>query len=188
MQISPDGSTIITGGLQDIENDDRFGWFIRLWDAATGKYKTTLVDDRNRGGGPISFAYSPDGGTIAAVTIAAGGNWGIGLWNAVTGEHKTVLLEKAALVDYDYIVGVENLAYSPDGNIIATWRNYGHEIHLWDSATGSHKTTLRHIDTGFGCYIGSFTYSPDSKTIATMSPRQSVFVGCRHRRVQNYTH
>ena len=50
--VRPDGSTIITGGLQDIKNDGHFGWFIRLWDATTGKYKTILVDDRNRGGGP----------------------------------------------------------------------------------------------------------------------------------------
>ena len=162
--VSPDGSTIITEGLQDIEHDDYFGSFIRVWDATIGSYKATLVDDRNRSGGPISVSYSPD-----SKIIAAGGNWGIWLWDAVTGEHKIALVDKATLVDHGYIVGVENLAYSPDSKTIATWKNYGHEVHLWDSATGSHKTTLRHIDSGFGCYIGSFTYSPDGKTIATKS-------------------
>ena len=106
--ISPDGSTLITEGLQHIENADHCGQFIRLWDATTGEYKTTLVDDGNSGGGP--FAISPDG-----KTIAAGGNSGISLWDVVTGEHKVVLVDKATLVNCEYIVGVDNLAYSPDG-------------------------------------------------------------------------
>ena len=162
--VSPDGSTIITQGLQYIENDGHFGRFTRLWDATTGKYKTTLVDDRNRGG-PISFAYSPD-----SKTIAIGGNWGISLWDVVTGEHKVVLVDEATLVDHGYIVGVENLAYSPDDETIATWKDYGQEVHLWDGATGAHKTTLGHIDSGFGCHLEGFIYSPDGSTIATKSP------------------
>ena len=162
--VSPDGSTIITQGLQYIENDGHFGRFTRLWDATTGKYKTTLVDDRNRGG-PISVAYSPD-----SKTIAIGGNWGISLWDVVTGEHKVVLVDEATLVDHGYIVGVENLAYSPDDETIATWKDYGQEVHLWDGATGAHKTTLGHIDSGFGCHLEGFIYSPDGSTIATKSP------------------
>ena len=162
--VSPDGSTIITQGLQYIENDGHFGRFTRLWDATTGKYKTTLVDDRNRGG-PISFAYSPD-----SKTIAIGGNWGISLWDVVTGEHKVVLVDEATLVDHGYIVGVENLAYSPDDETIATWKDYRQEVHLWDGATGAHKTTLGHIDSGFGCHLEGFIYSPDGSTIATKSP------------------
>ena len=162
--VSPDGSTIITKGSQWIENDDHFGSFIRLWDAITGKYKITLVDGRNSSSPIRNFACNPDG-----KTIAVGEDGGIGLWNVATGERKTVLVDKATLVDHEYIVGVENLAYSPDGNTIATWQDYRQEVHLWDSATGEHKATLRHIDSGFGCHLESFTYSPDSKTIATKS-------------------
>ena len=163
--ISSDGSTIITAGLQDIENDDHFGRFIRLWDVTTGKYRATLVDERNCGSGIISFTISPDG-----KTIAAGGNSGISLWDVITGEHKVVLVDKATLVNREYIVGVDNLAYSPDGKTIATWKDYRQEVYLWDSVTGEHKITLRHIDSGFVRPLESFTYSPDGKTIVTKSP------------------
>ena len=83
---------------------------------------------------------------------------------------KVVLVDEATLVDHGYIVGVENLAYSPDDETIATWKDYGQEVHLWDGATGAHKTTLGHIDSGFGCHLEGFIYSPDGSTIATKSP------------------
>ena len=162
--VSPDGSTIITQGLQDIENDDHFGRFIRLWDATTGKYKTTLVDDRNSGDPISNFACNPDG-----KAIAVGENGGIWLRDIVTGERKVVLVDETTLVGYGYNFGVGNLTYSPDGKTIATWKNYEQEVHLWDGATGVHKTTLRYIDSGFGCYLESLTYSPNGKTIATKS-------------------
>ncbi len=168
--VSPDGSTLITKGTQRIENIDHFGQFIRLWDATTGEYKTTLIDDRNSGGGFISFAYSPDGSTIAV-----GEDRGIWLPDVVTGERKIVLVDDTTLVDHGYNFGIENLVYSPDGKTMATWKNYGHEVHLWDSATGTHKTTLRHINSDLGCYIEDFAYSPDGKTIATKS-RKNVYL------------
>ena len=75
-------------------------------------------------------------------------------------------------VDNKYIIGVVNLAHSPDGNTIATWQESPEEVHLWDSATEAHKTTLIHIDSGFGRYLKSLTYSPDGKTIATQSYKE----------------
>ena len=128
---SLDGSTIITAGLQDIENDDHFGRFIRLWDATTGKYKITLVDDRDSGGPISNFACNPDG-----KTIAVGEDGGIWLRDTGTGERKIVLVDETTLVGHGYNFGIGNLTYSPDGKTIATWKNYEQEVHLWDGATG----------------------------------------------------
>ena len=56
---SPDGSTIATGAEH---HNDRT---VRLWDAATGKRKTTLIHTHC----VLGFVYSPDGSTVKFMLI-----------------------------------------------------------------------------------------------------------------------
>ena len=56
---SPDGSTIATGAEH---HNDRT---VRLWDAATGKRKTTLIHTHC----VLGFVYSPDGSTITTSAV-----------------------------------------------------------------------------------------------------------------------
>lgn len=143
---SPDGRIIAAkvGHRRSIGRS--FKYSVYLWDAATGKYISTLTQDLH---GIYSFAYSPDSKTIATGTYKE-----VHLWDAATSEHKTTLTGHTG--------SIENIAYSPDGKIIVTSGGRFHkEVHLWDAATGGHKTMLTDGSGGV-----SVAYSPDGKTIA----------------------
>ena len=79
--------------------------------------------------------------------------------DAATGEHKRTL-------SHDGIV--LSVAFSPDGNIIASAR--GQEVQLWDTVTGTYQRTL----TGHTKSIKSVAFSPDGNTIATGSYDKTV--------------
>ena len=151
---SPDGQTIATARKPDNT--------AYLWDAATGKPKGTL--ERIGRGSIKSFVYSPDGQTIATA-----GGWNdntVQLWDAQTGAHKTTLT--------GHTKQVNSVAYSPDGNIIASGGTDG-TVRLWDVTTGKHKAALK--DTSWINYllpwlnapVNSVAYSPDGNTVATAS-------------------
>ena len=104
---SPNGNTIATGGGYD-DN------IVRLFEADTGKLKTTLkrpIED------VTCIAYSPDGNTI--VTGTRNGN--VQLWEATTGQHKTNFTGHTA---------VTSVVYSHDGKTIASENTDGTVI-LW---------------------------------------------------------
>jgi WD40 repeat protein len=60
--------------------------------------------------------------------------------------------------------GIRDVAYSPDGSLIATASGDGTAI-LWDAATGSRILTL----IGHSSGIFSLAFSPDGKLLATGS-------------------
>ncbi len=143
---SPDGKTIAAKVGCSTSIARSFEHSVYLWDVTTGKYISTLTQNLH---GIYSFAYSPDGKTIATGTYKE-----VHLWDAATGEHKTTLTGHTG--------SIENIVYSPDGKIIATSGGRFHkEVHLWDAATGVHKTMLTDGSGGV-----SVAYSPDGETIA----------------------
>src|SRR4051812_2215964 len=60
--------------------------------------------------------------------------------------------------------GVRSVAYSPDGNTLASGNGDG-TIKLWDVAAGRERATLK----GHTFPVGSVAYSPDGKTLASGS-------------------
>ena len=144
---SPDGQTLASAA----------GRFINLWDADTGDLKTALE-------GHVSsvwaLTYSPDGQTLASASY----DGTIRLWDITTGQSKAVLQEHAegdtARYDRDWFTPNGSLAYSPDGQTLASAA--GKFINLWDVNTKTHKATLRGEDGR----IGDVTYSPDGQTLA----------------------
>ncbi|WP_406430589.1 hypothetical protein OHB00_02050 [Streptomyces sp. NBC_00631] len=134
---SPDGRTLATSGDT-----------IRLWDAATGKLRTTLTA---HGDIVNPVAFSPDGHTL----VSGSDDGTILLWDAVTGKLRTTLTGDTAIVG--------SVAFSPDGRTLASSEN--DVIRLWDAATGKPRTAL----TGDTASVESMTFSPDGHTLASGS-------------------
>ena len=108
LMYSIDGNTIATGGGHDDNT-------VRLWDADTGKLKTTF---KGQAGRVSSIAYSPDGDTIVTGTR----NGKVQLWEATTGQHKTTFTGHTA---------VTSVVYSHDGKTIASSNTDG-TVLLWE--------------------------------------------------------
>ena len=152
VEFSPNEKTIITGCRHGINSSQRE----HLWDAVTGKHKTT--QDK--------IVYSTDGAMIATWSCGKEKNQDVRLWDTATGEHKATLTEHADRVS--------NIVYSPDGKTISIWSEdlekknlflgsfpKEHKVSLWDSITGEHKVTLSEHTKS----LESFGYTPDARTI-----------------------
>ncbi|HEV3084340.1 MAG TPA: sigma-70 family RNA polymerase sigma factor [Gemmataceae bacterium] len=111
LTFSPDGKTLLTGGLRGE---------VQLFDLATGKEIRRLAD---QGSSVSALAYSPDGKTIA---IADAGKC-IRVCDAATGHD---LVKPAG--HHDEILAV---AAAPDGRRIITVGKDG-AIYTWDGITG----------------------------------------------------
>ena len=140
---SPDGKVIAIAGEREV----------RLWDFGTGKYKNILKGHTKS---ITSVAYSPDGTTLAS----ASGNE-VYFWDSDTGKHINTLK--------GHTTTITSVTYSSDGTIFTTTSSTGKgEVRLWDVNIGLWNVNISgHINTLKG-YI-SFVYSPDSKTITTVS-------------------
>ncbi len=117
-----------------------------LWDTATGTLKHTLIGNITS---DRSFSFSPDGKTIATRSFSNT----IWLWDPTTGKHEHTLEEGVDMM------GGENIAYSPNGSLIAipAWDG----LQMWDTETDK---PINKLENSFG--VDNFLFSPDGKTIA----------------------
>ena len=118
---------------------------IRLWDVSTNAHQATLTEHTE---GVSHVAFSPDGETFVSSSYNEDK---VILWDTVTWEQKAA-----------FNIDINCFAVSPDSSTLATGSRRG-ELHLWDVATGTHKMKLM----GHLSRIGSVTFSPDGKTLAS---------------------
>ena len=184
VSFSPDGEILATASGR-----------VRLWDAATGLYRTTLT-----GGGGKSIAFSPNGQMIASsdgwlnaklriwdvateqLKLTLEGHTGEINSIAFSGDSRTIATAsddktvrlwdittgrlKATLLGHTE--GVTSVAFSQDSQTLAS-TGYGYDgdyaIRVWDANTGELKSTL----TGHTYRITSLAFSPDGRTLASGS-------------------
>ena len=141
---SPDGDTIATGGWdKDIDIDLSVG-AVRLWDAATGEHKETLIKERTDS--VFTVAYSPNGASL----VSGSKDGTIRLWDTATYQFK------ASLTGYP-----DAIAFSPDSNKLAI-ASQDKKIRLYDAVNGEHQLTLtEHTDE-----IYNLVFNPDGRTFA----------------------
>ncbi|RKU06669.1 hypothetical protein C6503_25510 [Candidatus Poribacteria bacterium] len=111
------------------------------------------------------LSYSPDGQELA---IAC--SLGVWIYNAELNTEITLFTQDHG----GHRGGVLSVAYSPDGNTIASGDSAG-KIHLWDAKSRKHKLTLSKPKI-FGQYLSqipSLKFSPDSNAIVSGSDRSN---------------
>ena len=123
---------------------------IALYDTYTGKVLTLL---NLMMANVTALAFSPDNQTI----VSAGEDATVRLWDARTGEHRADFIGHT-----DPVVA---LAFSPDGNILAS--GSFKEIRLWDLALDGVSRTM--VLQGHRDMVTTLAFSPDSKTLASTS-------------------
>ena len=137
---SPDGDTIAIGGWDRGLSTGT----VRLWDAATGEHKETLIEEDTNS--VFTVAYSPDGASL----VSGSKDGTILLWDTATYQLK------AELTGYS-----DAIAFSPDSSTLAI-AGQDRKIRLWDAVSGEHKSTLtEHTDE-----VYSLVFNPDGGTFA----------------------
>jgi WD40 repeat protein len=142
LAFSPDGTTLAAGYSSGL---------VRLWDVATEKEKVTLAVRGPNSGLVTALDWSPDGSLLAT---AASSEPTVRLWEAKTGAPKGTVPAT--------VIGVNAVAFSPDGRILVMAQSDGSAI-LWDMSQARKAGTVR----APGKSILAAAFSGDGRLLAT---------------------
>jgi WD40 repeat protein len=147
---SPDGKTLASGGQDKT---------IKIWNTSTGQLVRTLSGHSDQ---VNSVAFSPDGKILASGSQ----DKTIKIWNLSTGQVVRTLSgvdRRIEGVDRRIEEGVNSVAISPDGKILASSGNWDKTIRIWNLSTGQVIRTL----SGDSDRVTSVAFNPDGKILAS---------------------
>jgi WD40 repeat protein len=131
----------------------------KVWDVATSKVLVTLASKADLTKDPVpslmSVAFSPDGKTLAL----AGTRERTQLYDTATWKVRDELF----VPNRPDVYGDQQVAFAPDGKKLATVRQYGGLVRLWDNPSGR---VLYMLGAEAGISPDAIAFSPDGKTIA----------------------
>jgi WD40 repeat protein/tRNA A-37 threonylcarbamoyl transferase component Bud32 len=148
----PDGARLASGG------NDRV---VTLWDAATGQSIRTFTGHTRD---VRELVFSPDGNTVVSSSL----DGTVKFWDVAAGSLVRTLADHQA-------GAAGEIAYSPDGKILASAGGGEGNVRLYDAATGERVRTLRKQATGpaAGPAVSPdglrvpVVFSPDGKTLVS---------------------
>ncbi|MER6110195.1 nSTAND1 domain-containing NTPase [Streptomyces hirsutus] len=142
---SPDGTRLaLVGGEGSV----------RIWHLATGALHTVRT---SYGRLVRTVAFTPDGRTLAVVTIEADGER-VTLLDAATGRTQRTIEPSTR--------SPLSLAFSPDGHTLATVGSGNGLVKTWDARTGQLQDSFR-----VNGEVESLAFSSDGRTLAVSSAR-----------------
>ena len=144
---APNGKTLAAG-------DE--GGSVRVWDVATGKELLQLAEPG------WNVAYSPDSKLLAVGQLKT-----IAFWDLATGQCIRRLTGLSKVRAYPIVF---DLAFSPDGKLLAAALPTDQAIRLWEVATGKPRPALR----GHTKRVRAVAFSADGKTLASGSEDGTV--------------
>lgn len=153
---SPDGRLIATTGA---------GGIVKVWDAYTGELMFTLDEGADEFG--TNLAFSPDGNTLAVALYTR-----VSLWDIHTREIKSRLSGQSVGTMIGYNLGVGQIGFSPDGQLLAV-ANMDGVSKVWELSTQSEVLSLGVEGMQPPKAIA---YSPDGKLLATGGDEGIVWV------------
>jgi WD40 repeat protein len=137
-----DGATVATAGTDG---------YIRIWNAATGERIAEML----AGSGLTSVALDPTGRLVAA-----GVGQNVAVYDARTGKQLGVLT--------GHTDAVTGLAYSPDGNLLAS-SSRDHDARVWDP----HELRLVKLLRRHTAFVSGIAFSSDGRWLATAGPAKA---------------
>lgn len=152
--LSPDGKTIASA----------MSGTVKLFDIETGELTYELQQSDNHGR-IESLCFSPDSRLLASA--GAGLTTDVRVWDVETGALKQTL----SPYDLKEGFGIQAVAFSHDGKLLASGNGYKGTITIWDTQDWKLRMTLNNVGLYAaitrGGSIGAIAFSPDGKTLAS---------------------